>query len=220
MRKTLSNVLIAAGIALILFPVGGSLYNNYMQKKMMSEFEESVVESYSEANSALADLQSEPKPEKQITDVKAEDIDSKSDSEIVSGSIIGIINIPKLDINLPIKNGTTEDVLLSAIGHMKNTAMPGEIGNSALAGHRSHTFSKFFNRLDEVEVDDPIFIKTRESHLEYKVYEKKVVKPTDMSVLKSVKDESIITLITCHPLYSNKKRLIVHAKLIKTEPLK
>ena len=219
MRKTLSTILIIAGVALILFPAAGSIYNDYMQKKMMSEFEESVVKSYGEANSALADLQSEPKLERQMTDVSVKDINSNNNSEIDIGSIIGIINIPKIEVNLPIKSGTTENVLLSAIGHMESTSMPGETGNAALAGHRSHSFSKFFNRLDEVEINDPIFIKTIDSELEYQVYEKKVVKPTDMSVLKSSGDESIITLITCHPLYSNKQRLIVHAKLIKSEPL-
>lgn len=219
MRKMLSTILIIAGIGLILFPAAGSIYNDYAQKKMISEFEESVVKSYGEANTALADLQSEPKTEREVAEVSVNDINSNNDSEIDIGSIIGIINIPRIEVNLPIKSGTTEDVLLSAIGHMETTAMPGEIGNSALAGHRSHTFSKFFNRLDEVEINDPIYIKTKDSELEYEVYEKKVVKPTDMSVLKSSDDESIITLITCHPLYSNKQRLIVHAKLIKSEPL-
>lgn len=225
-RKALSNGLIVLGIAIIIFPVIGNLYNDYKQKQMMEQFEEMLVEAFNDTNSDLERLQ-QLELDDELEDIYAQmaesrvadedellELNSNNNKPIDIGSVIGIINIPKIEVNLPIISGTSENELSRGIGHMNGTPLPGQIGNSALAGHRSHTFSRFFNRLEEIDLKDEIYIRTKEGTKTYEVYEIKIVKPTDLSVLKPVEGESTITLITCHPLYSNKQRLIVHGKLI------
>lgn len=105
------------------------------------------------------------------------------------------------------------DTLKYAVGHFKETAMPGEKGNFALAGHRNYTFGEYFNRLDELENGDEITMKTTKGSFTYKVYGKKVVLPEQVEVLNPTK-EATMTLITCTPVRVATHRLIINAKLI------
>lgn len=128
-------------------------------------------------------------------------------------TVLGLIIIDKIKIKYPIVEGVREENLRVGIGHIPGTAGLGQPGNCALAGHRNYTFGRFFNRLDELEEGDKITISTKGADYRYIVYEKFVVKPDDVSVLKGSKDEHIITLITCTPIYIASHRLIVRARL-------
>ena len=124
---------------------------------------------------------------------------------------IGRIEIPKIDVNIPILEGTSKKNLKVGAGHITGTSKPGSIGNTALAAHRSHTYGRMFHRLDEVEIGDIIKITTSDGTFEYTVYKIHVVEPDDVSVLYRSKDERVLTLITCTPLYIASHRLVVHA---------
>ncbi|MNC63655.1 Sortase family protein [compost metagenome] len=100
-----------------------------------------------------------------------------------------------------------------AAAHMKETAALGEVGNAAIAAHRSRTTGRLFNRLGEVEIGDIISIQTSTEKYQYVVYDISIVEPTDVSVLNGNKTDSILTLITCDPLVNPTHRLIIHAKL-------
>ena len=128
-------------------------------------------------------------------------------------TILGIIKIGKIKVNTVIVEGTQPNNLRSGIGHLPGTSEIGQPGNCALAGHRSYTFGHFFNRLNELVVGDEILISTKELKYRYKVYQILEVKPDDVSVLKGSKDESILTLITCTPIFIATHRLIIHARL-------
>lgn len=128
--------------------------------------------------------------------------------------VLGIIQISKIKVKAPIVEGVRSSNLKAGVGHIPGTAALGQTGNSALAGHRSYTFGKFFNRLDELAEGDEIIITTKKEELKYKVYKILVVTPDDVSVLKGSKDDNIITLITCTPIYVASHRLIVHARLV------
>ncbi|MCX7951583.1 MAG: class D sortase [Clostridiales bacterium] len=129
---------------------------------------------------------------------------------------IGVLEIPKIDLTVPIVEGATQESLKNAVGHIEGTGKLGEINNNyAIAGHRSHTTGRFFNRLDEIELGDELIIKTATGEFKYLVFEKKVVTPDKVDVLNPIEGKSVVTLITCHPLYSNKQRLVVFAELKK-----
>ena len=209
MKKKISLILIILGLILILIPIGGNIYNKNKQDEMIRDFEETF-------QTVSSTDEGEPLKEGEFVIV---DINSNDNSKIDIGSVIGIIHIPRIELTLPLMEGTTEKVLLQAIGHMKETPMPGQIGNAAFAGHRSHTFSRFFNRLGELGLLDEVYIKTKTTQQKYEVYDILIVKPTDIHVLGPDLDVPTITLITCHPMYSNKQRLIVKAKLIEEKPL-
>lgn len=218
MKKWMSVLLIVVGILLMSVPFAGKLYNDYQQKKLMDEFNQEILTSFIQMNEELSKLQeqTEESLQEETVEFSVSDIDTNTNQKIDLGAVIGILSIEKLKINLPILQGTSESQLTKAIGHMPETALPGEKdGNSALAGHRGHTFSVFFSDLDQMEKGDEIYIRTKEKMLKYEVYSQKVIHPTDFSVLKPKKGESIITLITCHPRNSNAKRLIVQAKLVE-----
>jgi sortase A len=127
--------------------------------------------------------------------------------------VIGKITIPKIDLESMMVPGVTQKDLQNAIGWMTSTAFPGEKGNTVMAGHRSHTYGQFFHRLNEIENGDTIKVETTSGPIIYRVYEKVVVKPDNLSVLDAKKEEEI-TLITCEPLYSDEFRLIVRAERI------
>ncbi len=127
---------------------------------------------------------------------------------------IGIIYIDKIQLKLPVLNGSTGKHLDKGAGHLPGTDLPGEYGNSAIAAHRSHTYGRFFNRLNELETGDIIRLQSLSDEFYYYVYDKKIVKPQDVSVLKRNSQEKRVTLITCDPIYKGTHRLIIHARMI------
>ena len=135
--------------------------------------------------------------------------DNKNELE----SIIGLLRIPKISLEEAIREGSTDSVLSSALGHMEGTALPGEEGNCCIAGHRNYTFGKYFNRLNEIEIGDYIEIETYDSNLIYEVNDIFVVEPTQVSVLDEIKGNNL-TLITCTPLFVGSHRLIIRARLV------
>lgn len=129
-------------------------------------------------------------------------------------SVIGLLKIPKISLEEAIREGSTNSVLSSALGHMEGTALPGDEGNCCIAGHRNYTFGKYFNRLNEMEIGDLIEIETYDADYTYEVYDIFVVEPTELSVLDEIEGNNL-TLITCTPLFIGSHRLIIRAALVE-----
>ena len=121
--------------------------------------------------------------------------------------------IPKIELIAPVVHGVEDDDIKLAVGHMPGTEKPGEWGNSVYAGHRSHTFGRFFNRLGEMEIGDDIIIETTQYKFFYEVFDIFIVYPDEVWVTEDIPDKAILTLVTCEPLYGNSHRLIVRGKL-------
>ena len=131
--------------------------------------------------------------------------------EDIQKRMIGVLYIDKINVRIPVMTGVDEETLRVAAGRMPESGMLDKIGNVVLAGHRSYTFGKYFNRLDELQVGDTFSIKTRKKTLEYKIYKKYVVEPNDFSILNYNKTDKICTLFTCTPVIIANKRLVVQA---------
>ncbi|MBO0898585.1 class E sortase [Cellulomonas sp. zg-ZUI222] len=121
----------------------------------------------------------------------------------------------------PISQGTDRPTVLDVlgIGHYPGTAMPGGVGNFALAGHRV-TYGKPFNRIEELQLGDPLVVRTADTWYVYRVTGTEVVLPPDVRVIAPVPNEPgvepterYITLTTCHPMFSARERFIVHGVL-------
>lgn len=124
-------------------------------------------------------------------------------------AVIGRLEIPRLKIAVMVREGADEGTLSRAVGHIPGTALPGSIGNVALAGHRD----TFFRPLRNVHPDDVIELQTTNGTFQYVVKSTKIVTPRDVSVLQASGGETL-TLVTCYPFYyvgSAPKRFIVHA---------
>ncbi len=139
--------------------------------------------------------------------------DLKPPSQEISGAI-GLMIIPKINLKVAIGEGVDNETLKYAVGHFSGTALPGQKGNFCVAGHRSYTYNDYFNRLDELQNGDEIIVKTIEGEYKYKVVGKKVVEPTEVSVLDTTK-EATMTLVTCTPVRVATHRLIISGELIK-----
>jgi sortase A len=103
-------------------------------------------------------------------------------------------------------------------GHISGTALPGEPGNSAIAGHRT-TYGAPFANLDDVNLGDEVRVTTGKGRFTYTVSDVTIVGPNRTDVLRPQKDRTLLTLITCHPRWSTAKRLIVVAELSSSEPI-
>jgi sortase A len=130
-------------------------------------------------------------------------------SQAVS-TVIGRISIPRLRLSAMVREGTEEGTLRRAVGHIPSTALPGQNGNVALAAHRD----TFFRGLRGIRKQDKVTVETLDGSYDYLVDSLKIVKPSDVSVLKPVADQQSLTLVTCYPfnyIGSAPKRFIVHA---------
>jgi sortase A len=106
-----------------------------------------------------------------------------------------------------------------APGHYPDSAMPGEKGNFAVAGHRSRAIFWDLDRLDE---GDEIVVETRDHWYIYEVTHRRIVKPSAVEVVSSdppgESADQLLTLTTCNPKWDNYQRLIVHARLVGDQP--
>jgi sortase A len=132
------------------------------------------------------------------------------------GETVGRIEIPRLGVSAIIKAGTDARTLQLAVGHIPGTALPGEVGNVGLAGHRD----TFFRRLRNIRPDDEITLITPGSVARYVVARTDVVEPSDVWVLDPT-DYSALTLVTCYPFSyvgSAPQRFIVRAHEVRDQP--
>jgi sortase A len=137
----------------------------------------------------------------------------KQGQKQLPSKMVGVIKIPKIKLTLPILEGTSEKVLDVAAGHLEGSVKPGDEGNSAIAAHRSRTYGRMFNRLGEMKLGDEIVVETETGSSRFVVFEKLIVTPDDLSVLRNFGNEKVITLITCQPIKNPTHRLIIQAKI-------
>lgn len=125
-------------------------------------------------------------------------------------SLIGRLRIRRLNVTVMVREGAGAGTLERAVGHIPGTALPGAMGNVALAGHRD----TFFRPLRNIKKDDTIDLETEKGTYRYLVESTKIVGPRDVSVLGAAAKEQTLTLVTCYPFYyvgSAPKRFIVRA---------
>jgi sortase A len=144
----------------------------------------------------------------------------------VPGDAIGIIRIPRLGLSYSyaIVEGTSTGDLEKGPGHYSGTALPGQIGNLVISGHRT-TYLAPFNGLGNLVAGDAIVIETRDTWYTYRVTGTRTVLPTEVGVLLPVPDkpgvkatQALITLTTCTPKYSASHRLVVEGVLQSATP--
>ncbi|AQZ67702.1 sortase family protein [[Actinomadura] parvosata subsp. kistnae] len=142
------------------------------------------------------------------------------------GQALAMLRIPRLgrDYQYAVVEGVGAEQLKRGPGHYPDSAMPGEVGNFVLSGHRT-TYAAPFNEIDELERDDEIVVETPEARHTYRVTSQDIVRPDEIDVLAPVPGKpdirpirAFITLSTCHPEYSAAERLIVYGVLKESEP--
>ncbi|SIN28294.1 LPXTG-site transpeptidase (sortase) family protein [Micromonospora cremea] len=140
----------------------------------------------------------------------------------VRGKPIAGLYIPKLDKNWVVVEGVTQADIRYAPGHYPTSALPGQVGNFSVAGHRNRAT---FWRLDELNDGDAIVVEGKTDWYVYRVSQSRIVKPTQVEVVAPVPGQPdkkptkrMLTLTTCNPKFDNYQRLIIHAELDRTQP--
>lgn len=146
----------------------------------------------------------------------SEDSAAQQDSEYQSlldtgGGVMGSVVIPKISVDLPLRHGTSKQVLDTGAGHLYGTSLPvgGESTHSVITGHRGLVAALMLTRLDEMRKGDIFYIKTVGGTFGYKVDRISVIKPEDTDSLRIVPGEDRVTLMTCTPYGVNTHRLLI-----------
>jgi len=137
-------------------------------------------------------------------------------SRPLEGSILGRIQIARLNLSAIVREGVDDKTLSWAVGHVPYTALPGQTGNFAIAAHRD----TLFRALKDIQKDDRISFQSPDRTYIYEVTSTKIVKPSDLSVVQPEGTSKLLTMITCYPFYyigSAPKRFIVQARLVQSE---
>jgi sortase A len=141
---------------------------------------------------------------------------SEANYRAIAGGTIGEVEIPRIGIDAMFVEGDSPKILRRAVGHIAETALPGEQGNVVLTAHRD----SFFRPLRNIRQGDAITVKTRAGQYEYLVDWTEVVLPSDVQILVPSSGNTL-TLVTCFPFYyvgPAPKRFIVRAHQIGTPP--
>jgi len=234
MKKLLSILLILAGIGVILYSPIKEQYYEYKQDKILSSWEESLlsVDSIETNTEIIVDIDDDiPVSDIELLKQSVHTQEALNDNELsydpsdynqesilknedyVKENMEGILIIDSIDLKLPIIRGASAANMLITVTSFDNTAIPGEIGNYAIIGHRNLTYGRNFNRLEEMKIGDEIKVITDKGTYVYTVYDIFLVLPDDVGVLFGTSLEKRITLITCHPMGEPTHRLIIRGKI-------
>lgn len=227
MKKKAGNLVICiiflAGLSLLLYPFVANQWNNYRQKQLISNYEQVVSDK--EAAEGI-DYDAERKKAEDYNEALLPCVlpDSFALAEssgvdpvymntlnIAGDEMMGSVEIPKINIKIPIYHTTEEDVLNKGAGHLEGSSLPvgGANTHAVISAHRGLPSASLFTDLDQMKVGDHFLIHVLNETLCYEVDKISVVKPEDTSALAVEDGQDLVTLLTCTPYGVNTERLLV-----------
>lgn len=225
MKKHLSTILLVVvlllGAGLMLYPTASNYWNSFHQSRAIAGYSQSVSElSTVDYERIWLDAQAYNKAlsTRRIPfDPSEEDLAAYNSQLNVAGDgIMGYIEIPKIEVTLPIYHGTSDAVLQVAVGHINSSSLPvgGESSHCVLSGHRGLPSARLFTDLDRLNEGDIFELQILKETLTYEVDQIRIVLPSEMSELGMVKGQDYCTLVTCTPYGINSHRLLVRGRRI------
>lgn len=227
MKKKAGNLVIGiiflAGLSLLLYPFVANQWNNYRQKQLLSGYEQVVSEK--EAAEGI-DYDAERKKAEEYNEALLPCVlpDSFALAEssgvdpvymntlnIAGDEMMGSVEIPKIDIKIPIYHTTEEEVLNKGAGHLEGSSLPvgGANTHAVISAHRGLPSASLFTDLDQLKEGDHFLIHVLNETLCYEVDKISVVEPEDTSDLAVEDGADLVTLLTCTPYGVNTERLLV-----------
>lgn len=216
-------ILLCLSISLMLYPTASQMINKMFDKNSIVQYNNQVsaldtnkkselikqAQAYNESLVNLVSVSDAFSPDAFNVDKDYEHILS-----ITNDGLIGSVSIPKINCNLPIYHGVSEDILDKGAVHMANTSFPigGENTHAVVSAHTAYPGKEFFNRLTELEIGDYFYVNVLGDTLAYKVCRIDVVLPTDSQLLCVEKQQDLVTLVTCTPYSVNTHRLLVRGQ--------
>ena len=216
-------IIFLAGLSLLLYPFVANQWNNYRQKQLISGYEQVVSDK--EAAEGI-DYDAERKKAEDYNEALLPCVlpDSFALAEssgvdpvymntlnIAGDEMMGSVEIPKINIKIPIYHTTEEDVLNKGAGHLEGSSLPvgGANTHAVISAHRGLPSASLFTDLDQMKVGDHFLLHVLDETLCYEVDKISVVKPEDTSALAVEDGQDLVTLLTCTPYGVNTERLLV-----------
>lgn len=219
-------LVLLAGLSLLLYPSFSDYWNSFHQSRAIAGYTEEVS---SMDNDVYEDFRSQAQQynEKLFLRQKTENAFLIPEEQLaeyeqlldVTGlGIMGYIEIPSIDVSLPIYHGTSDTVLQIAVGHLDWTSLPvgGESTHCVLSGHRGLPSAKLFTNLDKLAVGDTFLMQVLDEMLTYEVDQILIVEPDETQALMIEEGKDYCTLVTCTPYGVNSHRLLVRGHRIET----
>jgi sortase A len=214
-------LLLLAAVLFAAYPIISNYVNDKYQSVVRTDYEEEVRElddtalremrAEAEAyNASLSPVQYD-KNGIELASTDYHDLLNPTGSEIM-----GYIEIPKINVDLPIYHGTSEKVLEEGVGHLIGSSLPvgGEGTHTVLTGHSGVAEQKLFSDIDQLTAGDVFYIKVLGETMAYEVVEVNTVLPHETELLELIHGEDLATLITCTPFGVNSHRLLVRGSRI------
>lgn len=217
------------GVGVLVYPLVSSVANNVAARQGAQEYEVSVDQmDETEINKMLEEAR---KYNEGLHRVILTDPFDESTYALIGGNyteilnvngtgLIGYVDIPKINVYLPIFHGTSLEVLSVGAGHLEHTAFPigGESTHSVISAHTAYPTQTFFDYLTEMKLGDEFYIHVLNQTLKYEVDDINVVLPDDTKNLYIVDGEDHVTLLTCTPYSVNTHRLLVRGTRVPYTP--
>lgn len=226
-RKWLLRIIFLAGFLLLLYPLISNMVHQRQQSDAVASYD-SAVSNRSEEE--IQEILNQATEYNNMLFQSNGAIVDNMDTSILSdesynsllnqaNGIMGSIEIPKIDVDLPVYHGTEDNVLSVGVGHIQGTSLPvgGENTHCVLSGHRGLPGSSLFTRLDEMKEGDLFFLSVMGETLAYKVYDIQVVDPDNTEVLEITVGKDDVSLVTCTPYGLNTHRLVVTGERVPYE---
>lgn len=214
------------GALIFLYPTISDIWNFYRDQRLIADYGEVVKalsqEDYSEFLEEAREYNRQHTVN-QFTDVFEEEEQQEPEYPYDSllnpagNSIMGYLQIPKIDVELAIYHGTGADALERGCGHLQGTSLPvgGESTHAVLSAHRGLPSAKLFTDLDQLEIGDSFFITVLGEKLAYEVDQILTVLPEELDALEIQEGEDLVTLVTCTPYAVNTHRLLVRGHRVE-----
>lgn len=226
------GALMIAGLSLLLYPLLANIWNNHVQSTLVNNYTETVSAAISEGSiNAEAELEKAYQYNEDLlpsilpdsfAEAEANGVDERYMSILNVGGdgIMGYIQIPSINIKLPIFHTTNEDVLQVGVGHLEGSSLPvgGPSTHSVMSAHRGLPSATLFTDLDKVKIGEDFFIIILDEYYAYEIDSIDVVEPEDTSLLAVEDGEDLCTLITCTPYGVNTQRLMVRGHRVEYTP--
>ncbi len=230
-KKWLMGLIFLLGLGIFMYPNLTQIYAkisqyqiilsyNRQQSEMSKEIKKIEMARIAEYNKSLIENTVVYEDPFETNEAATETLKDKSSEKL--GDPIGYIAIPKISVNVPIYNGTTDYILQKGIGLLEKSSMPvgGAGTHAALTGHRGLPESKLFTDLDEMKIGDIFYIHSLAGTLAYEVESVETVLPHETETLKIMDDRDLVTLITCTPYMINTHRILVRGARITLDATK
>lgn len=217
----LTGFLILLGAGAIGYPYLADYVNNLHTSRMYAEYMESVRDLNPKEAEAMLDAARIWNEELESNHARFSDSGVDRDRylailDTTGTGILGYVEIPKINVRLPVYHTTDEGVLQIAVGHMEGTSFPiGMTGaHAVLSGHNGLISSSIFTELSKLETEDRFFVNVLGNKLEYEVAEINVVLPDNFKHFDLEPGRDLVTLMTCTPFGVNSHRLLVKGERI------